>query len=268
MTDNKRFYESLRRPPAEALRTISSGRLRGMSDVNPQWRIKAMTEIFGPCGFGWRYSITNKWLEPAAEGEVCAFVDVELCVRDPESGEWSAPIPGTGGSKLVAAESHGLHTNDECFKMALTDALSVAMKSLGVAADIYAGLWDGTKYRDVSEPPASANASSSAAPSAAPAAPAHNTDPGLHGTTGEVSGTVEGEPRQAKAGKYDVTELFVRRNADDKKPVRVTCWHDAAKKALSFRNGDKVLASGKWHIWLGVEKFDANSIREDDDIPF
>jgi hypothetical protein len=50
---------------------------------------------------------------------------------------------------LVEQEKNGLHTNDECFKMAVTDALSVAMKSLGMAADVYKGLWDGTKYKTV-----------------------------------------------------------------------------------------------------------------------
>ena len=32
--------------------------------------------------------------------------------------------------------------------MAVTDAFSTALKMLGVAADIYAGRWDGSKYRD------------------------------------------------------------------------------------------------------------------------
>jgi hypothetical protein len=32
--------------------------------------------------------------------------------------------------------------------MALTDALSVAFKALGVAADIYAGQWDGKTYKE------------------------------------------------------------------------------------------------------------------------
>ena len=52
-------------------------------------------------------------------------------------GEWSDAIPGTGGSSLVAMERSGAYVSDEAYKMALTDALSVAMKSLGVAADVY-----------------------------------------------------------------------------------------------------------------------------------
>jgi len=49
---------------------------------------------------------------------------------------------------LVTKESKGLHSSDEGFKMAVTDALSTAMKLLGVGADIYSGMWDGTKYKE------------------------------------------------------------------------------------------------------------------------
>lgn len=41
----------------------------------------------------------------------------------------------------------GMHNNDEAFKMAVTDALSVACKMLGIGADIYAGRMDGDKYQ-------------------------------------------------------------------------------------------------------------------------
>lgn len=52
----------------------------------------------------------------------------------------------------MAKEKSGMYTSDECYKMALTDALSVACKALGVAADVY---WqaDKTKYTRDTEPP-------------------------------------------------------------------------------------------------------------------
>ena len=39
----------------------------------------------------------------------------------------------------MAKESKGPYFSDEAFKMSLTDALSVAMKMLGVGANIYSG---------------------------------------------------------------------------------------------------------------------------------
>lgn len=142
---NMSVYNKVRSVPATALKTIGAGRLKGMSDINPVWRIKIMTETFGICGIGWKYEITKQWNETYGN-EVKAFCNINLYVK--VDGEWSDAIPGTGGSSFVAMERNGAYVNDECGKMALTDALSVAMKSLGVAADIYfskdADL--GTKY--------------------------------------------------------------------------------------------------------------------------
>ena len=135
---NLRFYTDLREVPPEAQKQIVAGRLKGMTDVNPMWRDKAITEEFGPCGFGWRYEIVSKEFKDCEKtGETACFVDVNFYYRDPESGEWSAAIPGTGGSKFCAQERNGAYCSDECYKMALTDALSVAYKRIGTAADIY-----------------------------------------------------------------------------------------------------------------------------------
>lgn len=140
------IWDSFKRPPESALKQIRGGRLTGMTDVNPQWRYQAMTEVFGPCGQGWRYDIVRVWQEQGTEGQVIAFAEVHLWWHD--GVQWHGPIPGIGGSMLIAKERDGLRTNDEAYKMATTDALSVAMKMLGVAADIYAGRWDGTKYKE------------------------------------------------------------------------------------------------------------------------
>ena len=149
-SDHMTNWRAMARPPAKALKEIKGGRLSGMTDVNPQWRYQAMTEQIGPCGIGWKYTIDKLWTEPCADGEVLAFAQVSVYLATPEPSDnmWSEPIVGVGGNHLVAKEKAGLRNNDECWKMAITDALSVAMKMLGVAADIYAGLWDGSKYID------------------------------------------------------------------------------------------------------------------------
>lgn len=176
---NLRFYNKGCEVPADALKSIQAGRLKGMSDVNPMWRMKRMTEIFGPVGFGWKYTIDRQWVEeyvtdtiesktpyqpqvPAErdergkvikEGiaekhetttrtrnyEVKCFCNVSLYVRDPETKEWSAAIPGNGGSAIVSKERGGAYVNDEGYKMALSDALSIAMKPLGIGGNIWYG---------------------------------------------------------------------------------------------------------------------------------
>lgn len=131
---NLDYYNKLKVVPQQALRQIQSGRLRGKHDINPMWRIKAMTEQFGVCGIGWKYVITKQWTETFGS-EVKAYCNIDLFIK--VNGEWSDAIQGTGGSSEVSMESNGAYVSDECYKMALTDALSVAMKALGVAADVY-----------------------------------------------------------------------------------------------------------------------------------
>lgn len=147
--ENMEIYSKVRAVPDSARKTINAGRLKGMTDINPQWRIRVLTETFGPCGFGWKAEPVNKWLEPAPNGEIAAFCDILLYIK--VDGEWSEGIPGTGGSMFVAEEKSGPHVNDEAYKMAMTDAISVAAKMLGVGADVY---WatDATKYTNREEP--------------------------------------------------------------------------------------------------------------------
>lgn len=151
MENNMELYDKFRTTPKDAQKPISAGRLKGMTDINPMYRIKALTEQFGAVGFGWYYEITNKWLEQGADGVIAAFVDINLYVK--YNGEWSKPIQGTGGSTFVAKESKGLYTDDEAYKKALTDAISIACKSLGMCADIYYSKDTkfGTKYDTIQE---------------------------------------------------------------------------------------------------------------------
>ena len=150
------IYESLARPPKDTLREIQAGKLKGKTDINPQWRYKAMTEKFGLVGIGWKYEVQKLWTEAGAGNEKLAFAQVAVFVKDGDA--WSEPIVGIGGSKLVQFEKGAAVSNDEGYKMAVTDAFSTALKMLGVAADIYAGRWDGTKYNDepatLPQPPA------------------------------------------------------------------------------------------------------------------
>lgn len=143
---NMELYNRFGKTPKEAQKPITGGRLNGMTDINPMFRIKSLTEEFGPVGFGWYYEITNKWLEQGADNVVAAFVDINLYVK--YKGEWSKPIQGTGGSSFVTKETKGLYTDDEAYKKALTDAISIACKSLGMCADIYYSKDSkfGTKY--------------------------------------------------------------------------------------------------------------------------
>ena len=143
--DKTYIYEQSREVPNNAQKSIVAGRLKGKTDINPMWRIKKLTELFGPAGIGWRFDQPIYEEKTGARGEVMVHCSTALYIRQDEGQEWSAPIPGVGGAMLVAMEKDGLHTDDDAYKKAYTDAQSVACKALGIGADVY---WnaDSTKY--------------------------------------------------------------------------------------------------------------------------
>lgn len=145
---NMELYNKFRTVPKEAQKQILAGRLKGMTDINPMFRIQVLTEQFGPCGIGWKSELVSTWIDTVGN-EIVANVIINLYVKNGE--EWSDPIVGIGGSKLATMEKSGQYVSDEAYKMAYTDAISVACKALGVGADIY---WAGgrTKYSDAQDP--------------------------------------------------------------------------------------------------------------------
>ena len=144
MNMNEKF-KLMARPPKEALNTIQFGKLKGKSDINPQWRIEALTEVFGLCGVGWYYEILAVDYQDVVEtGERMVYITIGIHVRQ-EDGTWSAPVIGIGGDFTIVRDKNGIHGNDEAFQMALTDALGKAAKCVGIANDIYRGKYD-SKY--------------------------------------------------------------------------------------------------------------------------
>ncbi len=148
--DKMEIWQQLEKTAEEAKKPIEAGRLKGFTDINPCWRMKRLTEVFGPCGIGWKFVITDKQIIPGADGVVSAFVDILLFYK--QENEWSEGVPGMGGASFVAKEKGGLYTSDECFKMALSDAIGTACKALGMSADIYFSK-DRSKYTDAQDAP-------------------------------------------------------------------------------------------------------------------
>ena len=144
MTKNMEIWNSVESVPEDVCRTIMSGRLKGMTDIKPQWRLQKLTEQFGVCGFGWYTEIVSIDYKQASYDQIFCSVKINLYVKIDQV--WSKPIPGIGGSMFIAKEVNGLHTSDEAEKMAYTDALSVACKMIGIGAKVYMG--HGGKYEE------------------------------------------------------------------------------------------------------------------------
>lgn len=142
---NMRYYTKVAEVPESAKKPIKAGRLAGFTDINPMWRIQKLTELFGAAGEGWTTrNVRFSTYENTSLKTVALLCELELVYRL-EDGTWSEPVYGVGGNTLVADERNGARMDDDAWKKAYTDALSIACKALGFGANVY---WKegGSKY--------------------------------------------------------------------------------------------------------------------------
>lgn len=170
--ENLKIYNAGRAVPKEAQRAITGGRLKGKTDINPMWRIKVLTEQFGPAGIGWYYEIDEKWLDIGADGVTTANIVISLYIK--YDGEWSKAIKGIGGATFIDKEVKGYYSDDDCYKKALTDAISVSCKALGIGADIY---WDSDPSKYGASPTAATSKASTTNTNTKPKAQPKETPP-------------------------------------------------------------------------------------------
>ena len=141
MTDNLALWEKLgKTDPAHTKGFKRGGGFSGTA-IKPMWSYKRMTEEFGPCGKGWGVCEPSFQVVPGPEGEVLVF-----CTASIWYGADKATVYGVGGDKAVGKNKYGLQTDDEAFKKAFTDAITNALKLIGVGADVHMGLFDDSKY--------------------------------------------------------------------------------------------------------------------------
>ena len=207
--ENLKFYEAGAEVPANAKKTITGGDLNGKTDINPMWRIKKLTEMFGPVGLGWKPTIKRLWLEERLGDEVIANAEITLQVKyNGIDGEWSDPIPGVGGNKALKKDKRGEVCNDEAYKMALTDAISVACKLIGIGANVY---WekDATKYTGRQETSNKPSNSPAEAREARPNQRAERTRNEAQG--GEQAARTQADEERPRKTRREVVETRLRR---------------------------------------------------------
>lgn len=146
--DNLRIWNALSKTDPKHTKPFSrAGGFKGTA-TKPIWLTMRLTEKFGPCGIGWGMG-QPEFQTVTAGDEILVFCTVALWYRE---GEALGTVYGVGGDKVLGKNKYGPFTNDEAFKASYTDALSNAMKQIGVAADIHMGLFEDQKYlREVTQ---------------------------------------------------------------------------------------------------------------------
>lgn len=129
-----------RTDPKHTSKFQRAGGFKGTA-IRPIYSIHRMTEEFGVCGVGWGIN------EPTFQvvetnGETLVYCTVSIW-----HGERANVVFGVGGDKAAAKRKDGsTFSDDEAFKKAFTDAVTNAMKHIGVGADVHMGLFDDSKY--------------------------------------------------------------------------------------------------------------------------
>lgn len=141
MSENTKLWDMLgRTDPAHTKKFKRAGGFEGTA-IKPIWSYRRMTEEFGPCGVGWGVGEPSFQVVPGPEGEMLVF-----CTASVWHGTRENVVYGVGGDKAVGKNKYGLSTDDEAFKKAYTDAVTNALKMIGVGADVHMGLYDDNKY--------------------------------------------------------------------------------------------------------------------------
>ena len=116
--------------------------------LNPTYCKFRLTELFGPAGKGWGYTVLE---EEIMQGH---FLDdnnrmqihkVKIAFWYKMDGE-KFTIEAYGQTTFVGKNSNGLFTDEEAPKKSLTDAWMKAASDLGLSADVHLGLYDDSKY--------------------------------------------------------------------------------------------------------------------------
>lgn len=108
--------------------------------IKPMFSYRRMTEEFGACGEGWGINEPSFQVVPA-DGEILVYCTVSIW-----HGTKDKIVYGVGGDKVVGKFSSGLKSDDEAFKKSFTDAVTNALKLIGVGADVHMGMFDDNKY--------------------------------------------------------------------------------------------------------------------------
>lgn len=142
MADNKtELWDRLGKTDPKHTKAFSrAGGFKGTA-IKPMFSFRRMTEEFGPCGVGWGVNAPEFQVVPASSEEVLVFCTVSIW-----HGARENIVYGVGGDKPVGKNKNGSFTDDEAFKKAFTDAVTNALKLIGVGADVHMGLFDDSKY--------------------------------------------------------------------------------------------------------------------------
>ena len=107
---------------------------------NPQYVIRCLTEIFGPVGVGFGWSVVAEDFTPMGD-EVLHWCRIQFWHTDRANA-----FDSYGQTKALMKTKNGMMLDEDAPKKSLTDAIVKAASHVGIAANIFLGRWDDQKY--------------------------------------------------------------------------------------------------------------------------
>lgn len=151
-TDNMRIWDQVEKtdPSATKEATVSGQKI---TSIKGQHMIKKATEVFGPVGIGWGWTVVEERFDKGGEirkdtgevigNEVGHTVRIRLWFElDGKRGE----VEQYGCTPFTYKSKWGVTTDTEAPKKSLTDAVKKALAMLGFSADIFLGMYDDRDY--------------------------------------------------------------------------------------------------------------------------
>ncbi|MFT2211471.1 hypothetical protein ACLJYM_06250 [Rhizobium giardinii] len=120
-----------------------SGRDYGGTSPNPQYVIRCLTEMFGPVGKGFGWSVLAEDFKELG-GTYLHWCRIKFWWKD-EDGTHG--VEEYGQTKAAYVTSKGtMRVDEDAPKKSLTDAIVKGASHVGIAANIFLGRWDDQKY--------------------------------------------------------------------------------------------------------------------------
>lgn len=112
----------------------------GATSPNPHYVIKCLTDLFCPVGKGFGWDVVAEEFAPMGD-EVLHWCRIQFWHTD-RSNHFDA----YGQTKALMKTRNGLMLDEDAPKKSLTDAIVKAASQIGIAANIFLGRWDDSKY--------------------------------------------------------------------------------------------------------------------------
>lgn len=155
MSTNMQIWEKVSTTDTRYTKAAEVGGQK-ITSLNGTAMIMKATEIFGPVGIGFGWSVMEERFDPGAEmfvgeGDKRASLGLELnhtikinfwFELDGKRGQ----IEQYGCTKYLYKSKYGTTTDGEAPKKSLTDAIKKSLSMLGFSADVFLGMFDDDEY--------------------------------------------------------------------------------------------------------------------------